>query len=59
VTVHFTEDNQRWSHDFEVNEDVALRELKVPRATPRQEIWKKCGNYCPEKKRDYPGLNGY
>ena len=47
MTVHFTEDNQRWSHDFEVNEDVALRELKV--RTPRQEIGKKCGNYCPEK----------
>lgn len=34
VTVHFTEDNQRWSHDFEVNEDVALRELKASMLNP-------------------------
>eukprot|EP00435_Cladocopium_sp_Y103_P059844 s1455_g21.t1 len=34
VTVHFTEDNQRWSHDFEVNADVALRELKASMLNP-------------------------
>ena len=38
VTVHFTEDNQRWSHDFEVNESVALRELKVPTALKKNGI---------------------
>ena len=29
VTVHFVANDQRWSHDFEVEENVKLKELKA------------------------------
>eukprot|EP00434_Breviolum_minutum_P001561 symbB.v1.2.001378.t1/scaffold67.1/size356791/4 len=34
VTVHFVANDQRWSHDFEVEENVKLKELKAAMLNP-------------------------